>query len=345
MPEQPKSEHLRARYPTPTEGVNKNVLSSVLSYLVFQAEHVRIGLEISACVLVSFLFQITLPWTFFGVPMEWTSFASWICGCMMMVLCDRSLFQRPITVFRKARLLDIEGAYDQALRELESIGPRSSSLVSFPLTRYHLERTRFLTHARRFEDAAIELELAKDAGLGKADYHLSRFLLLKEQENVDSALAELAEARAVYGENAVFLGEEALLLIEEKKDYRAARSLLKKALASLKFTNKDASVLHLIITGYLEIARLWTGEAEEALEGLTETIYQAKSLMLSNRDLRPYVSFLLLERAYYYVTHKAPDEAMSDLTLANRLCAYPRIQRRAKEIVEELNWRFNIVLE
>jgi len=335
--------HIPYSPPDKTKG-RKAAFAHMLSYLVFQAEHARIGLEISACLVVYFLLQFIFPWGSMGVPSGWSSLACWFTACGLLVAFDQFVLCRPMNALKRARHCDIEGRYEQALALLETIGPRSSSFIRFPKVRYHLERAQILTHAAQFEDVESELTFAKDAGLEQSDYHLARCVYFKAKSDIEAALKELQDAQLILGDNPFLIAEEGLLTLEATKDYREAKKLFKKALDVPNVVHLEGGILAMIISGYFEVTRLWTGQAEEAIEGLTYVINQLKSVSFYNREYRPYLAALVLERAYYYATHTEPDAAVLDVKAANELCAYPPIQRRTEDVKEELDWRYSIKL-
>lgn len=320
-------------------------VSDFLSYLVFQAEHVRIGLEITACVFLYYLVYGIVPWNLLNVSPEWISLFSWFIACLALVWCDQVFLCRPLHIFKKARHMDIDGAYESALHVLEKIGPKSKTWIRFPMPKYHLERTRIFAHAERFVEAEEELELAKQAGLNDAEYRLARCIIHKAKDEVDKAVSELKELHNLIGTNPSLLAEEGILLMHQRRDYREARKLLTQALQDPKVYYLERGTLSLIITGYFEVTRLWTGEAEEGLDGLTQAIDQLQAISMYDREYRPYLACLLLERAYYLVTHRQPERGIRDTGLANSLCAYPHIRRRTADVSEELNHRYNIKLE
>jgi hypothetical protein len=341
-----KPKHIRNKYHDNNKKDNyREKLSKFLSYIVFQAEHIRIGLEITLCVLLYLFLQSAFPWSFFNVSSEWSTLFSWIAACGLLVYFDQSILCRPVYSLKKARSSDLAGKYDDALGELEKIAPHGSSLIAIPQNTYHLERARILTHATRFDAVEEELTSAKAAGIRDVDYHLARVEYLKASNNIDEALSELQNAWNLIGENPSVMAEEALLILEYKKDYRQAKSLLKKALGSFTFTTYQNDLSGLIYAGYYEVTRLWTGEAEEGIEGLSIVIDQLNSISTYNPEYRSYLASLLVERAYYLVTHQEPDQAVHDTKRANYLCAYPRIIKRTDEIKEELLGRFHIQLD
>ncbi len=90
-----------------------------------------------------------------------------------------------------------------------------------------------------------------------------------------------------------------------------------------------------------EITRLWTGHAEEGLEGLSEAINYFRAESFQTESLRPITARLYLERSYYYATHQHPTEALADLKAGIILCSYPEHCKLGEKIKEELAWRYS----
>ncbi len=315
---------------------------SFLSYIVFQAEHIRIGLEITFCIFLYYTFRFAFPWDTLNMPSDWVPLGSWFIACGLLVVCDQVILCKPLRLLRKSRYLDIDGAYDHALSYLEKIGPAAQSLIPFPKKRYHLERVRILTHAERFQDAEEELSQAHGAGLTDAEFHLARSLIYKAKHEVDAALSELQAVQQLWTNNPIVVAEQGLIELYERKDYRAAKAAFKRVVAMPNVHYLEGGSFAQIVTGYLHVTRLWTGEAEEALNDLSQIIAELRVVAQYNREYRPFLAALLLERAYYFATHREPNGALRDMRIARGLCAYPPIKRRLGEINDELSWRFSI---
>lgn len=309
------------------------------TYLAFRGHGVRVGLELSACILLYSVLSAFLPLPIEGMSIDAQTLFSWFASCFTIALFDQLVLLRPLRRFRAACELELQGRYDEALKLLETISPTSKSIVTVPKPLYHLRRSLIYTHAERFANAAHELAQAQNCGLNALEYYVGRSELFRYRKEFEAAQGELQMAEYVVGNNPVLCLEEALLRMEQR-DMRGARNALDRVLALPCAAHPNGESTYALGRAYLEATRLWTGEAEEGLVGLTEAITNLRMAADYIEALRPTVASLLCERAYYLVTHKEPVAAEFDAQVALKLCRYPHIQKRTAEVEEEKSWRF-----
>ena len=99
---------------------------------------------------------------------------------------------------------------------------------------------------------------------------------------------------------------------------------------------------HAIATAYIAVCDLWRGKAEEGIENISAYIERLKAGVFYVDRLRPILSNLLLERAYYYATHRDPSNAVLDY---NQSLAFTKVAENsaiALKVREELMDRHEI---
>lgn len=312
-----------------------------LSYLAFEGHGVRFGLQLSSCVIL-YTFLAILPWHTIGVVGEWRMLVAWAVACSFIALSDQFVLRRAVYGSRDAYQLALAGAYEQALRTLERVGPNSNLLVPCPRPLYHMLRADIFTQAEAFASADRELQLAERAG-AKADVrHVSKSRILRGQGDFETALVELDEAALRCGATPTILLEKGVLLLEQRQDLWGAKRLFEQVAGMDEAAHFSGDSSTQLARSYLEVSRLWTGEAEEGLEGLSRAIDRLRGIVVYVDTLRPVLAYLCAERSYYLATHKEPHAACADLKLATALCTHPSLRKRAEQVMEELRWRYGI---
>ncbi|MFN8391892.1 MAG: hypothetical protein U0136_16500 [Bdellovibrionota bacterium] len=327
----------------------EHTFSDFLTYLAFEGHTVRVGLELTSCVVMFQILELVFPWTFFGVAAEWKSVWSWFTACILVILFDQLCLCRAVYTFRKVYQLSLAGAYEAALALLEKIAPERKLLVRCPATMFHLVRAEILAQAETFRSAERELELAEEAGAKGELISImrSRLYLLENAENAENAFSKaqetIQEAKEEFGDTSVLCLEEALLMLEQHSDLWEAKRALKRVCSMPDQLHYSGDTTSQIARAGLEATRLWTGEAEEGLNGLNVAIERLRSMALYLDTLRPILALLHLERSLYLATHKEPELAGFDLRMGLALCNYPHIRKKAMKVQEELAWRHKIL--
>lgn len=322
--------------------MKQSPLSAHLSTLAFKAFGLRIGIEIFLCIAIHItMFAIAAA---FVTPqvLPWINLNLWFLACIVVAVTDHIIIAKPVITFRRTWAEELKERYDSALSLLESVGPSSLGWVRCPESLYFIRRAQILTHAGKTEDAAADLVLAELAGTPQLQIALARAELKKQVGDKIGAHKELVSASEQLGKNGALQLEEALLVFEERKNPREAKRAFESVLKLPPVFHPVGESTHNLARGFLEASRLWTGEAEEALEGLNEAIGNLQAAAIFIESLRPMFASLLLERAYYHTTHKEPTQALLDLNGASFLCAFPAVKRRAEEVREEYAYRFKV---
>ncbi len=321
---------------------NDKPLRNVLTYLTFQGHGLRIGMELSICVVLYSCLQPTLITLIPTARPEALSLFAWFSACFLVALADQVYLIKPLRTYQHICELELLGQYLPALALLERISPNSNCPIPCPRPLYHFRRAQILSHAGCYAESAAELATAYHAGLSTVDYYVGRADILKNQGELVRARTELSLAEQLLGRNPILKLEDAIITYSERK-HPAARKKLEEVLAlpSVPYTHGETTGA--VALGYWEASRLWTGEAEEGLEGLSVAIVNLKIAADYIESLRPVVASLLLERAYYLVTHKEPIAALSDTNLALSLCQHPELKKRSEDVREEHASRYKPV--
>ncbi len=322
--------------------------SRILTYISFNSIATRIGLEISLCFLVFTFFQVCFPWAELGLNMIWVNLVSWFTACFSVVIFDVMFLSRPVNTYKRAYVYGLSGAHEKALKVLEMVSPFNKQLYKCPLKLYHLLRAEVFIQAGNYNSAEREIVFAEYAGASKEETSLLRCKMLKSMNHLDSfthAMSEITQAKDSIGETAILCLEEGLLLLEEHKDLWKAKKTLKRVATDMKperhFYGENTDE---IAKAGLEATKLWTGEAEEGLIGLTQAIDKLRSSSFYNETLRPVLSLLYLERAHYLATHKQPTAACFDLRMALTICSHSNLRKKAFMIQEELLNRYQMLM-
>ncbi len=318
----------------------KERVRPTLCRLAFEAHAVRFGLQLSTCVIL-YTFLAILPWHTIGVVGEWRMLVAWAAACSFIAITDQFVLRRAVYGSRDAYQLALAGAYEQALKTLERVGPNSTLLVPCPRPLYHMLRADIFTQAEAFASAERELQLAERAGAKAEVRKVSQSRILRGKGDYETALIELDDA-LLSEESPTLLLEKGVLLLEQRQDMWRAKRLFQQVAEmedSAHFSGDSSAQL---ARSYLEVSRLWTGEAEEGLEGLSRAIDRLRGIVVYVDTLRPVLAYLCAERSYYLATHKEPQAACADLRLATALCTHPSLRKRAAQVIEELRWRHGI---
>ena len=304
----------------------------------------RIGLELSFCICLYALFRVAVPWEGLGVTAGVYPLLAWFLSCILVSLFDQIVLCRPVHLFRGSYVFELRGHFDKALELLELVSPDSDVLVPCPKPLYHMRRAEIFTKAGRFQEAESELLQAKVAGIHIEPYYVARSELFRAREDYSQARLQLEQCESLVGKTPNLRLERALTLIEERKDLRDAKLALKEVLSLPNMEHISGESTHNLAGAFLQVTRLWTGEAEEGLLGLNKAIDQLKTSAFYLETLRPTLASLLIERAYYQATHKAPEEAVSDFKRGYVYCLSPHLKKLAAKVREELEWRYKISL-
>ena len=113
--------------------------SRFLSFLAFEGHSIRLGLELSLCVL---LFAVLDEMSLHSpIAPAWQSLAAWSAACLVTAFVDHFIFLPPLFAYRKACGLDAMARFPEALNVLESIGPKSSRAIRYPAASYSITDT------------------------------------------------------------------------------------------------------------------------------------------------------------------------------------------------------------
>lgn len=328
-----------------------SALSELLTYLAFEGHGLRIGLELGSCIVLFAVIENLLHWlqpSPAGSPaMTIHGLVAWFSSCSLVVAFDQFFLCRPVYIYRNAYQLALRGEYERALRLLEFIAPERQLLVRCPATIFHLMRADIYTSSETFAAAENEILRAEKLGAKPDQVAVAKSRLysaLSSTESYTLAIAELDKAEQQHGPSALLAVEKGLLHLESRQDLWMAKRTLKQAGEMEDQPHFSGDYTSNIARAGLEATKLWTGEAEEGLVGLTDCIDRLRSLALHVDTLRPLLSWLLLERSHYLATHSEPEAACLDLRMSMAICKSPRTEKRAVKIREELEWRYQIIV-
>jgi len=318
--------------------------SNVLTYLAFEGHAIRIGLELTLSVFLFKTLELLFPWSIFSIAPEWRPIWAWFSSCIIVIIIDQVLLCRSVYIFRRAYQVALAGAYESALLILDQIAPSTDVLVRCPRPHFHILRAEILTLSEMFRAAERELQLAYDAGAKGEQVAIARSRIYRAEhleESFAKAQHELDSAEQTFGETAIIELERGLLLLEEHKDLWEAKRKFRKVCEMPDEVHYSGDTTSQLARASLEATRLWTGEAEEGLDGLNLAIERLRSLASYIDTLRPLLALLHLERSLYLVTHKEPELGCFDLRMGLALCNTPVVRKKADKIQEELGWRYN----
>ena len=316
-----------------------SAFSHFLTYLAFEGPALRIGIEITLCVVFYIFAAALVPWKLLGVPAHWHALLSWFSACAAVAMIDQLLICRSLNRYRRARELDLLGQYDEALEVLEEISPRSNSLIRCPRPLYHLNRAQMLIHAEHYEAAERELELAERLGISLEQVLLTKSRMWRIRGEYGNARCELEAARQLLGERMRFEIEDAILQYEEGCDNWNARNCFQEILNREEEVYPNAGQYMPVVQGYWAASLLRTGRAEEGLSCLSAALERLRTATFYRPNLKPILAALRLERAFYLATHGEPKIALQDLSSALETCSYPHLLRRAEQVKDELRDR------
>ncbi len=334
-------------YPSVQPKAASPSLGNFLTYLAFEGHAIRVGLELTLSIMLFKVLEVALPWARLGVVEQWVPIAAWFSACFVVLIIDQVVLCRAVYIFRHAYQLSLVGAYESALLLLERIAPEKNLLVRCPRKLFHLLRAEILTQAETFRSAEAELLLAELAGAKGEQIAIARSKIIRlesEAESYERAASELKAAEERYGETAILSLERGLLLLEEHKDLWEAKRTFRKVCEMPDEVHYSGDTTTQLARASLEATRLWTGEAEEGLDGLNIAIERLRSLASYIDTLRPILALLHMERALYHVTHKEPELACYDLRMGLALCNTSVLRKKADNVQEELAWRYKILL-
>ena len=321
-----------------------SALPKFLTYLVFEGHGLRVGLELSSCVIAYTIVSLSVPWQALGIPLKWSTLISWFGCCFLIILFDQAVLCRSVYIFRKSYLLGLSGAYERAIMLLEKIGPASNRLIKLPLGIYHLQRAELFICSESFPQAETELTFAELAGASPEQIHIARSKFYRAKGNFLTASAELQAAEVRCGQTPALLLEQGVLLLEQRSDNWTAKQIFRKVMELPEAPMIAGESSYELGKAFWNVTRLSTGEAEDGLEDLYRSVDRLRSSVPYVDTLRPVLAQILLERAHYFATHREPTGAMIDLKVALTLCTYPTLMRRAEQVKEELRYRHNLSL-
>ena len=316
-------------------------LQSALRYLVFDAHILRLSIEIFLCFWLYVAFHSLIPWEAFNIPLEWSALLCWTACVSITVVFDQCILCNTSRLLRKSYITSLNGGHSEALSLLESIGPLSTRFIPLPPSKYHLQRAELLLHQRDYSAALAELDRALDYGASSEEVCILRSRILRQQGNTDESIVQLDIAREEFGATPRLQLEEALIAFEEERDYRKAKRIFQEVVETAYDGSSTSEHSRQIAYGYWNACKLWTGHAEEGIEGLTDAIEQLRTTALFVETLRPVLAQLFVERGYYYATHREPEAAHIDISLAETICSHGKVQERSEEVKEELRWRYD----
>jgi len=322
----------------------KSLTSALLSHLAFNSRALRVGCELSLCFLLFLAFKHWLPWSLLNVSAAWIPLCAWMAACVAISILDIKLFSHAITNFNLTKRYDVSGAYSKALDALDTIAPNSSALVKLAPESYHLLRSRILAHAEFTDRAQSEILIAASEGADGIDYFRQRIEIQRIKGDFAAAFTELEIAKQRLNQISTLALEEALLCLEQRNDLRKAKQLFQTVISAPSQPLVGEQTTVTMAGAFYAATMLWTGHAEEGLEALDDAIARVKVDACYCEDLAPHLSWLLLERAYYLVTHKEPEQSLSDYSIASQLCQYPTLSKLRSMIKDEFEWRYKIAV-
>lgn len=311
----------------------------------------RMGLELSFCIIAYSVVSTVLPWEQMGVSLRWSTLFSWFGSCFAVIVFDQVFLCRSAFTLRKSYLLNLGGAYDKALELLDQIGPASNTLIRVPASIFHLFRAEVYMQCQDFANAEAELQMAEIAGakgeqlyIAKSRFYRAQGDFQQAEQELEQAKKELEQRKETRGKSPVVRLEEGFLLFEKKDEVWAAKKTFKEVMEMPEEPHFAGETTYQLARAYWNATRLRAGEAEEGLEGLNRCIERLRSAVYYVDTLRPVLAQLLMERSYYYATHKEPRAAVADLKVGLMFCTYPSIVNKTKEIKDELEWRHDLVV-
>jgi hypothetical protein len=269
---------------------------------------------------------------------------SWFSSCALVLLIDQVFLCKSVHILRRAYLLSLSGDNEKSLELLDSIAPSSDSYISLPESIYHLHKAELLSRCSDYLSALREFELAESAGADKEHLAISKSRLAREKDGKEHAQRILDELKEQIGETPGVLIEEGRQLLDTREDLWQAKEIFQRV---LKMPNKPhfaGESSHQIALAYLAVCMLGTGQAEQGIQKLSDSISRFQSQTAFVDTLRPLLAELLSYRALYYATHKSPTEGVVDLKVALSLCSYPKLIERIEKAKQELVWRHGIEL-
>lgn len=347
MNQERDSDELLLEYPRVRRGTSYS-FSGVLTYLAFEGHAVRVGLEVTFSILFFKVLQVFLPWHLTGIPSDWQPIWAWFGACLTAIAIDQAVLCRSVYTFRRAYQVALAGAYESALLILDQIAPSADVLVRCPKRHFHLLRAEILTLSEMFRAAECELQFAYEAGAKGEQVAIARSRIFRAEhldESFNKAQSELDSAQDRFGATAVLELERGMLLLEEHRDLWEAKRRFRKVCEMPDEVHYSGDTTSQIAQASLEATRLWTGEAEEGLNGLNMAIERLRSLASYVDTLRPLLALLHLERSLYLVTHKEPELGCFDLRMGLAICNTPVLRKKADKIQEELGWRYQHLFE
>ncbi len=344
MSDTPESRELPLPYHLGQQKSEASGLMRFLTHLVFEAHGMRVGLELSLCVISYTIVSLAIPWQAMGVPMKWSTLISWFGCCFIIILFDQLFLCRSVYTFRRSYLLAVNGAYEKALELLELIGPTSSAFIKLPKSLYHLHRAEVFMHSSEFQIADQELQLAEHAGIAPEILYIMRSRYYRAQAELETAAEELQAGEAHVGATPLLRLEQGVLELERGTDRWKAKRAFEEVLELPDFPHFCGESCHVLARAYLSACQLKTGRAEEGLEGITKAIDRLRSAVMYVDTLRPVLADLMLTRSLYLATHREPGAAAIDLKIALAYCSFPRFAKRGDEIREELQWRHQLIV-
>lgn len=321
-----------------------SVIEQLLGYIVFEGHSLRIGLELTACVLGYLAMQSLVPWEVIGMDAQWASVYSWFVCCLVVVIIDLGLLCRNAHVFRRAYLLGLHKDFAKAAELIEGIGPNSNRWVRLPRSLYHLYRAELAARSGDSMRLGAELELAQEHGIARDRLLLQKLQILRAIGEVQSCNQLIEEIGEELGESSELLVEKVRTIVSQRGSWSEAKKLARRAKKLKDQAHCCGETSHRLASAYEAVAMLWSGEAEEGLEQLSIEIEQLRRSMLYVDTLRPIFSQLLLERSLYLATHKEPTPAVYDYTLSSALCSQMEFAELSSRIRQELEDRYSITL-
>ena len=312
-------------------------LHSALAELTFSHPISRFALEAIFLLLLTSLILSLL--TILNIVTEANAVAPLISILLLgtVAFIDFKLFFVPHRIYSNCLTEDQKGNYASALTHLQKLGPKSQFFIHFPALEFYLWKAAILSRSGskrqaldEIEDAAERFSLSEQAKL------LARFNCLLTRCDFEDAEKELDKLNSKEDAKDLkqFALEEALLLIYKRKNWFEAKQLLNEVLLQPVRNTLYSVESDIVARCFLEVCNLKTGRAEEGLEVLGVWIEQIKAMASFKKRLNPLLSHLLLERAHYLATHRAPKSSEQDLAQALGLCQYP-LQLQVKTLVEE----------
>jgi len=304
-------------------------LKTLLGNIVFKFQGLRIGLELSACLVIYHFFVLISVGL--GAPEEGFHLFTWFASCILVAIFDHLFIAAPVGKMKKTYSLENKSKYKEALTLLDSI---MSGFIPCPADLYTERKLDILISAGQYEQANQLLKESVDL----KDLTITRLKAkILAATDIEKAIDILGETNS-----GVLQLEKAFLIKKKDSKKHQIKNAFMEVIKSPAELHPTGESTHTLAFAYLQASRLWTGHAEEAFPALVDAIAKIRTSSVYMPALRPYLAELYAEKSYYLATHREPNKAMSDLAIAKTLSKHNGLKDKIATIEEELSCRYGI---